>query len=129
MTTTSARAIGIRDVQQSDQPISEQFRIVAKQQVEADGAASLMEEMKTTTLEQMKSQIVKDHDVSMADNKAERLAKCTPEWTEYLRTMVSLRTKANLLKAQCEYLRMREREADRMGWYERTERKMGRSAT
>lgn len=102
--TTSQRAIS--ELPEREQPISEQFRIVAKKWVDADSAASLLEELKTTTLEKMKSRIV-DEEGPMADNRAERQAKCDPEWEKYLRGMCSHRATANKLKVQMEYLRMK----------------------
>lgn len=102
--TTSQRAIS--ELPEREQPISEQFRIVAKQWVDADAAASLMEELKTTSLEKMKQRII-DEEGSMADNRAERQAKCDPEWEAYLRGMCAHRTTANKLKVQLEYLRMK----------------------
>lgn len=100
----SKRAIS--NLPEREQPISEQFRIVAKQWVDADSAASIMEELKTTTLEKMKQYIV-DTEGPMADNRAERQAKCDPEWEAYLRGMCNHRATANRLKIQLEYLRMK----------------------
>ena len=105
--TTSGRAIS--NLPERDQPISEQFRIVAKQWVDADSAASLMEELKTTSLEKMKQRII-DQEGPMADNRAERQAKCDPEWEAYLRGMCAHRATANRLKVQMEYLKMKHRE-------------------
>lgn len=105
--STSARAIA--NLPERDQPISEQFRIVAKQWVDADAAASLMEELKTTTLEKMKDTIIKDGG-PMPDNTATRIAKCDPQWATYIKQMCKHRSDANLLKVQLEYLRMRHRE-------------------
>lgn len=93
----------------NEQPISEQFRVVAKQWVDADAAASLMEELKTTTLEKIKSRLISD-DGPMPDNTATRLAKCSDDWEEYLRSMCKHRADANRLKVQLEYIRMRHRE-------------------
>ena len=126
MSSTSQRAIGVREMPEHEQPISEKFRIVALQYVDADGAASLMEELKTTTLEKMKTALIgKSGD--MADNKAERLVKSGDDWEAYIKDMVSARTKANKLKLQLEYLRMVERQEDRENWAQRSERRMGRA--
>jgi hypothetical protein len=92
-----------------EQPISEQFRIVAKQWCDADAAASLMEELKTTTLEKMKSDLI-ERNGPTPDNTATRLAKCNSEWTDYLAQMCKHRAEANRLKCQMEYIRMRHRE-------------------
>lgn len=118
----------MNDMPEHERPIVEQFRIVALQYVDADAAASLMEELKTTTLEKMKTKTIQALG-DMADNKAERLVKSGDEWTEYIEKMVAARSRADKLKLQLEYLRMRERQEDRMSWLERSERKMGRSAT
>lgn len=117
----------MRDMPEHERSIVEQFRIVALQYVDADGAANLMEELKTTTLEKMKSSLIAELG-EMADNKAERMVKSGEAWTAYIKDMVAARTKANKLKLQLEYLRMMERQEDRMSWLERSERKMGRSA-
>ena len=105
--STSQRAIS--ELPEREQPISEQFRIVAKQWVDADAAASLMEELKTTTLEKMKQRIIEDEG-PMAENKAERQAKCDPEWEAYLRGMCAHRATANRLKVQMKYLEIKHRE-------------------
>ena len=126
--TISQRAAGIKEMPESERSISEQFRLVALRYVDADGAASLLEEMKTTALEQRKSDLIAERG-DMPDNKAERLVKSGKSWADYICEMVEARTKANRLKLQLEYLRMKEREQDRVSWLQRTEYKMGRSAT
>lgn len=86
----------------SNQPISEQFRIVAKQWVDADSAANLLEEAKSATLSQ-KMQALGDMPVS----RAEMVVKASPEWMDYIQTMVESRKTANRLKVQLEYIRMK----------------------
>jgi hypothetical protein len=83
-------------------PWSEQFRVVAKQWVELDEAASLLEETKSAVLAQ-KMNALGDVPVS----HAERTVKSSPEWQDYIEKMVRSRTAANLKKVQMEYLRMR----------------------
>jgi hypothetical protein len=108
-TTEQALRAAMHTMPAKEQPISEQFRIVAKQWCDADAAASLMEELKTTTLEKMKSDLI-ERDGPMPDNTATRLAKCNSEWTDYLTQMCKHRAEANRLKCQMEYIRMRHRE-------------------
>jgi hypothetical protein len=85
--------------------ISEQFRIVAKQWVAADTAAHMLEECKSAVLSQQMHALG-----DMPVSRAELEIKASDEWTEYLRKMVEARGKANLLKVQCEYLRMKSSE-------------------
>lgn len=120
----------MKDMPDDERPIVEQFRIVALQYVDAEAAADLLSEMKTTTLERLKSELIERlKDPDMADNKAERMVKAGTDWPEYLEKLTSARKRAHKLKLQLEYLRMMERREDRMSWLERSERKMGRSVT
>lgn len=128
MTSISQRALGVKDMPEREQPISELFRIAADAWADADGYASYFEEMKTTTLEQMKSKLIAEKG-DMADNKAERLVKSGEDWPRYIKAMVDARTQANKLKNVMEQLRFKEREVDRSSWSQRMERHMGRSAT
>lgn len=86
----------------SNLPVSEQFRITAKQWVELDRAATMLEETKSAVLSQ-KMNALGDIPVS----HAERTVKASPEWTDFIKAMVDARTQANLKKVQLEYIRMR----------------------
>lgn len=89
----------------SNQTLSEQYRLTAKEWVEADAAASLLEETKSATLSQ--------HMLAyggMAVSKAEMTVKASKEWSEFLERMVEARKQANFLKVKLEWVRMRHRE-------------------
>lgn len=86
----------------SNKPLSEVYRICAKEWVEADAAANLLEETKSAVLSQ--------HMAALGDmpvSKAELAVKSTAQWHQYLTEMVEARKKANLLKVKMEWLRMR----------------------
>lgn len=117
--------LALKDMPEREQSIAERFRIVAHQFCDADAAASLMEELKTTTLAKMKADIIEQRG-AMADNTAERLAKCSPAWTEYVTEMCGHKAKATKLKLQLEHLRMLDRKEDREAWAARTEMRMHR---
>lgn len=85
----------------SNLPISEQFRVIAKKWVDADSAANMLEETKSAFLNQL---MLAQGD--MAVSKAEMIVKASPEWKEYVEGMVNARKAANLLKVQLEYIRM-----------------------
>ena len=85
-----------------DHPLSEQFRIIAKQWIDADAAANILEECKSATLAQ---RMAACGDVPVS--RAEMTVKASQEWTEYLTKMVEDRKKANLLKVHLESIRMR----------------------
>ena len=90
---------------QSNRPISEHFRIVAKQWVDADNAARLLEETKTAVLAQRMS---REGDMPAAH--AERNVKSSAEWHSFISDMVNARTAANKLKVQLEFIRMQAHE-------------------
>ncbi len=108
-----------------DKPISEQFRIVAKQFNELDKAAKMLEESKTATLSQMIQNVIKDAE-GMAHNQAERQVKASEDWQEYIHKMVEARAEANLKKIQLDYIRMQFTEWQMNMASARDERKMMR---
>mgnify|MGYP003387243462 CR=1 FL=1 len=114
----------ISDFPQNERPLSEQFRIVAKQYVDAESAARMLSEMKTTTLEQKKQALIADAP-AMPDSHAERMVKASPEWAEYIQEMVIAETKANRLKFQLEYIRMRSIERSSANKLTAAEMRMG----
>lgn len=87
---------------ESNLPWSEQFRIVAKEWVDLDMAASLLEETKTLVLSQ-KIKALGD----IPHNRAESEVKASPEWLDYVTKMVEARGAANFHKAKLEYVRMK----------------------
>ncbi len=83
-------------------PPSEQYRLAAKDWVEKDDAARLLEECKTATLAQM-MRMLGDIPVS----HAERDTKASAAWLDYIHKMVEARTAANLAKVKMEWTRIR----------------------
>jgi len=92
----------------SDRPISEQYRIVAKEWVDAEAAAHLLEETKSVVLEQRKNALIASTNIS--DAAAERLVKASDEWHEHVKVICRARAKANLLRVKLKYVEMRHRE-------------------
>ena len=111
-----SRKYGQKDV---SEPLSEQFRLVAKKWVEQDTAASLLEETKSAVLARM--MIAKGQ---MPVSRAEMLVKASDEWGEFLGNMVSARHDASLLKVQLEYIRMRHSEQQSIEATARAERRL-----
>ena len=86
-------------------PLSEQFRLAAKDWVDKDSAASMLEETKTAVLSQRMAALG-----DMPVNRAEQIVKASPEWHEWIAGMVKARTNANLAKVKLEWVRMRFQE-------------------
>jgi hypothetical protein len=83
-------------------PLSEQFRLAAKDWVDKDSAASMLEETKSAVLSQ-KMAALGDMPVS----KAELTVKASEEWHEFVKGMVNARTSANLAKVKLEWIRLK----------------------
>lgn len=135
------RPIRQREIPEADRPISELYRLIGDQWADADGAANLLEEMKTTQLEQRKTRVVEADMANqraaaepgklvavkeMPDNRAERIVKASPDWEAYIRQMCDARTKANRLKVQLDQLRMRHMEQTGKDANARHEARLGR---
>jgi hypothetical protein len=86
----------------SNSPLSEQFRIVAKKWVDRETAASLLEESKSAFLSKLMADL---GDIPVS--KAEMKIKASQEWRDYIEKMVDARSEASMLKVQLEYIRMK----------------------
>lgn len=86
----------------SNLPISEQFRLAAKDWVDKDSAASMLEETKSAVLAQRMAALG-----DIAVNRAEQIVKSSKEWHDWVAGMVKARTAANLAKVKLEYIRMK----------------------
>lgn len=113
-------------IPQRDRPLSEQFRLVALEFADADAAATLLEELKSATLEKLKGKVMATHDGSMPESKAERLAKSGPEWETYVRQMCEARAKATKKRLQLAYIKMQFTEWQAADASARAEYKLGR---
>jgi hypothetical protein len=98
---------------------SERFRLSAKDWVEKDGAARMLEEAKTAVLAQ-KMKALGD----MPAAHAEREVKASEEWSDYIKKMVETRTAANLAKVRTEYLKMKVMEWQAMNANRRAEMRL-----
>jgi DNA polymerase III gamma/tau subunit len=93
----------------SNQPLSEQYRLLAKQWVKLDAAASLLEETKSAQLSSLIATLI-GANPELAHNAAERTVKASKEWKDTVEAIVEARRKANLAKVAVEYIKMRHSE-------------------
>jgi hypothetical protein len=92
-----------------NQPVSEQFRLVAKRWVEADAGARLAEETKNDRLMRLMQDVI-DKDGKMPNATAERLVRASDEWRRETVERVRLRTEALRLKVQLDFIKMQASE-------------------
>lgn len=86
----------------SNLPFSEQYRVVALKHVEADSAANLLENAKSSVLAKMMAA-----KGDMPVSKAEMQVKASPEWHAYVTETSLAREQAALLKVEVEFIRMK----------------------
>lgn len=86
-------------------PISEEYRLAAKEWVEADAAANLLEETKSAVLSQRMAALG-----DMPVSRAEMEVKASEDWHSFIASMVDARKRANELKVKIEWIRMRHME-------------------
>jgi hypothetical protein len=103
----------------NDVPVSEQYRLAARDWVDMDAAARMLEEGKTTYLAQQINRLG-----DMPHAKAEREVKATKEWADYIKKMVNAKTAANRQKVELDYLKMRHMETTSAEANARSERKL-----
>ena len=68
-----------------------------------------MEETKSAVFADMVSDLI-SKDIKLSINRAEVLAKSSPQWRSFVVNMVDLRKRANLHKVEMDYLRMKHSE-------------------
>ncbi len=113
----------VGEMPEKERPISEEYRLVAKEWVALDGAARLLEETKTAVLSQrMKMQ------GDMPVSKAELIVKASDEWKDFIHRLVEARTAANLAKVKVEWVKMRFQEWQALDASSRAQWKMGRQS-
>jgi hypothetical protein len=100
------------------------YRVVAKQWVDADAAASLLEDTKQPIFSQL---VLASNDTSIA--RAEHTARASLSYREHVEKITEARKRANLLKVQMRYLEMRFSEWQAGDANQRAERKMVRHGT
>lgn len=86
----------------TNQPFSEQYRLLAEEWVDSDAAARLYEETKSNELARLKSLLG-----DIPDSRAERIVRANPEWHEWTKRLIDARTTANHAKVKLKVLEMR----------------------
>lgn len=121
MSISERATASISEMPERERPISEEFRLVAKAWVDAEAAASVLEETKSAELAQRMSALG-----DMPVNRAELIVKASQDWHDHLAKIVTARAEANLRKVQMEYVRMRFSEWQSSDANQRSERRMSR---
>jgi hypothetical protein len=92
-----------------NQPLSEQYRLAALAWIDADSAASILEETKSIIFSEMVGKILEESP-KLSVNRAENIVKSSADYKDFVNKMVLARTHADKLKVEVEYIRMKASE-------------------
>lgn len=96
----SARAsAGITPIPAQEQPLSEQFRIVAEEWARLDGEARLLELDKASKF----SELMEPHQ-NLPVARAQLIVERSKEWRDFLKQMALARTEANMAKVRMQWI-------------------------
>jgi hypothetical protein len=86
-------------------PLSDQWAEAAYAHVEAEAAAQLLEDTKSSVFSQI---VLRQGDMPV--NRAELLARASVEWRDHVQVIVETRQHANELRVKRDYLKMKFQE-------------------
>lgn len=107
----------------SERPIEEQWRIAAGLWVEADELARAYDERKSIYIAEQKNALCK-FDAKLSDAAAERRVRASEKYEDFITQMVEAKTKANKLRVQMDYLKMKHEKWRSLNAKNRHERDM-----
>lgn len=99
----------------------EQYRVAAKEWVDKNAAADLLEQTKTATFAEKTQPLIES---GMAVNKAETQIKASDDWHTYLEEMVAARKAADFARVKLEYIRMKFKQQEGKNYAVRAEMNM-----
>ena len=112
------------DLPKSERPLSEQFRIVAKQYAAANKEASFKERTRSGHRSRLIARMIAESNEKLSVAMATMRVEATDDWLDYNREMVEERERADVLKAQMEYIRICQWEQNDANANARQERKL-----
>lgn len=97
------------EIPKADRPISERYRLAALDWVDKDAAARAYDDLRHTTRERMKQDLI-DREGDMPDSHAERRVMATKDWEDYVRAGHAAKTEANKARVYVDVLKMKFQE-------------------
>ena len=113
-----------REIPNRERSISERYRLAGDIWVTAKAKSDLADEHKTIIFAQIKTDLLAA-DPKLSETKAERLARITDQWSEFVSSMVELRRAANKARHDLACIEMEFREWQSRNASARAEMGMG----
>jgi hypothetical protein len=123
----SARARGmVSEMPEREHDLVERFRVVAEDWADADAAYYMLDNTRTSVRDEIELKLAA---AGTNASKAKMLANTSVEYREHVQKTADAKRLANVLRARMDYLRMREKRAERSEIAMMSERKMVRHGT
>lgn len=120
-----ARAkLPVSEMPAHEQDIVERFRIVAEEWADADAAHYMLDNTRTSVRDEIELKLLQQGGKS---STAKMLANTSKEYLEHVQKTADAKREANILRARMDYLRMREKRAERREINQMSERKLARA--
>jgi len=116
----------VTEMPQHERPLSEQFRVVAKQYVAAKKQARFMERTRSATRDRIAARIIRESKEKITKAQAIFNVQISDEWMQYNQDLADAEEKADILFAQKEFIKIQQWEMTDANANVRTERKMSR---
>lgn len=114
----------VTEMPERERDLVERFRIVAEEWADADAAYYMLD---NTTSSLSAELALREVEGGMAMNKAEKVAKASKAYRNHVQKAADAKRLANVLRARMDYLRMREKRAERHEINAMSERKLARA--
>jgi len=119
----ASRAMAAAEMPVHEQPLSEQYRIAAKEYVKAKSIAKLAEDLKPTRF----AELMQDHS-DIAVSRAEIAVRASAEWKDHVASVVAAAEAADMARHKVKWIEMRFQEWVMEQAGARKEREMGRQS-
>ena len=96
----------VTDIPASERPLSEQYRIVAKQFASAYGQATFMENTRSGELAKMVKKRMDEANEKITRATAEMEVKASEPWYDFNERLALAKEKVEILRAQKKYIEM-----------------------
>jgi hypothetical protein len=107
-----------------ERDLVERFRLVAEEWADADAAYYMLDNTRTSVRDETELKLA---EAGNNASRAKMLANTSKEYRDHVTKTADAKRLANVLRARMDYLRMREKRAERMEINQMSERKLARA--
>lgn len=114
----------VTEMPERERDLVERFRIVAEEWADADAAYYMLDNTRTSVRDEIELKLI---EAGTNASKSKMLANTSKEYRQHVEKTADAKRLANILRARMDYLRMREKRAERHEINAMSERKLARA--